>query len=166
MDSEPRHLTVPSELYHARDGEVNANRPLFTGDVFADVAVPGVQDHGPAIIVAHPCSMRTAGGRLVERSLLAAVQSHDVVSRKSWPNSFFDRMPLPELGDYGFCVALLDQLGRATNVEVVASARVACLSEYGINMLQQRLTFHLTRAEIPTSKFHEAFAHTLVELTS
>lgn len=40
---------------------------------------------------------------------------------------------------------------------------MACLSGFGVNMLQQRLTCHLTRAEIPTSTFNEAFSHTFEE---
>jgi len=30
-------------------------------------------------------------------------------------------------------------------------------------MLQQRLTFHLTRTEIPTFQFHEAFGQMMIE---
>ncbi len=48
------------ELYLTRGDEVKPNRPLFTGDVFLDVAVPGVQDGGLVIVVAHPCSLRGA----------------------------------------------------------------------------------------------------------
>ncbi|MGO9873304.1 MAG: hypothetical protein ACLPVY_05840 [Acidimicrobiia bacterium] len=151
------------ELYLTRGDEVKPNRPLFTGDVFLDVAVPGVQDGGLVIVVAHPCSLRGAQGRLLERSLVSVVHSHDKVSRTSWPNGFYDRMPLPDLDEHGFCVALLDQLGSAATADLTASVRVACLSEMGINMLQQRLTFHLTRAAIPTFQFHQAFAHTMIE---
>ncbi len=153
----------PDELYLARGAEVNANRPLFTGDVILDVAIPGVQNHGLGIVIAHPCSIRGAQGRLRDRILVAAVRSQDQVSRKSWSDGFYDRSPLPALGDNGYCVGHLDQLGRAATADVLDAARVACLSDIGINLLQQRITFHLTRAEIPTSMFHEAFAHTLIE---
>ena len=43
---------TPGDLYLARGDEVNPLRPLFTGDVVADVAVPGVQDGGMAMVVA------------------------------------------------------------------------------------------------------------------
>lgn len=50
--------TEPDELYLARGVEVNANRPLFTGDVLLHVAIPGVQGGGLGIVIAHPCSIR------------------------------------------------------------------------------------------------------------
>lgn len=150
-------------LYLARGEEVNANRPLFTGDVILDIPIPGVQDAGPAIIVAHPCSIRGTAGRLLDPTLAAAVRPQDQISRKSWPDGFYDRSPLPELGDLGYCVTWLDQIGRAETDRVVDATRIACLSEYGINVLQQRLTFHLTRVAVPTHQFHEAFAHTMIE---
>lgn len=155
--------TDPAELYLARGDEVNPNRPLFTGDVVLDVAIPGVQDAGPAIFVAHPCSIRGATGQLLDRTLVAAVRPHEQISRKNWPDGFYDRSPLPETENIGYCVTWLDHIGRAETDQVVSSARIACLSEYGINILQQRLTFHLTRVAIPTHQFHEAFAHTMIE---
>lgn len=151
------------ELYLARDPEVNPNRPLFTGDVFADVPIPGVQDRGLGIVIAHPCSIRGAQGRLRDTILFAAVRPNSPVSRKSWPDGFYDRVPLPELGEHGYCIGHLDELGRARTADIQATSRVACLSDAGTNMLQQRLTFHLTRAAVPTERFQEAFAHTLVE---
>ena len=54
---------------------------------------------------------------------------------------------MPDLDGDGLWVAHLDLLGRATTADLLATQRVACLSESGVNMLQQRLTFHLTRAE-------------------
>lgn len=85
------------------------------------------------------------------------------MSRRSWPDGYYDRMPLPDLGPHEFCVALLDHLGRAVTKDLVGAFRLACLSEFGINVLQQRLTLQLTRAAIPTYQFNQAFAHTLVE---
>lgn len=156
--------TDPDELYLARGSEVNAHRPLFTGDVFLDLPIPGVQGGGLGIVVAHPCSIRGAQGRLLDRILVAAVRSHEQVSRKQWTHGFYDRTPLPALGpDHGYCVGHLDQLGRAATADAQGTIREACLSDIGVNLLQQRLTFHLTRADIPTSRFHEAFAHTLIE---
>lgn len=95
---------------------------------------------------------------------MAAVRSHQQVSRRRWAAGGFSRLyPLPALGVHGYCVGHLDELGRAAIGDVLGTERVACLSEIGVNLLQQRLTFHLTRAEIPTERFHEAFAHTIVE---
>jgi hypothetical protein len=69
--------TDPAELYLARGEEVNPNRPLFTGDVILDIPIPGVQDAGPAMVVAHPCSIRGPAGRLLETTLVAAVRERD-----------------------------------------------------------------------------------------
>jgi len=153
----------PDELYLARGEEVNGNRPLFTGDVLLDVAIPGVQDRGLGMVIAHPCSVRGAQGRLLDRVLVAAVRPHQQISRRSWADGFYDRTPLPDLDDHGYCVGHLDELGRAATTDALATVRVACLSDIGVNLLQQRLAFHLTRVEIPTARFHEAFAHTLIE---
>jgi len=151
------------ELYFARGQDVNNHRPLFTGDVLLSVPIPGVQEEGLGIVIAHPCSIRGAQGRLQDRLLVAAVRSHDPVSRKRWTDGFYALSPLPDLGGHGYCVGHLDRLGRAATIDATATERVACLSEVGINILQERLTFHLTRAAIPRERFQEAFAHTVVE---
>lgn len=56
-----------------------------------------------------------------------------------------------------------DEIGRCALVDLRRAQRRACLSAFGINMLQQRLTCHLTRAEIPTFVFEAAFSHTFEE---
>lgn len=61
----------PADLYLARGEEVNPNRPIFTGDVFDEVAIADVQTGGLAIVVAHPCSFRVGGGQLRDRLLAA-----------------------------------------------------------------------------------------------
>ena len=43
----------PARLYSAVGAEVNRHRPLFTGDVFLRVDIPGVGT-SPAIVIAHP----------------------------------------------------------------------------------------------------------------
>jgi hypothetical protein len=50
----------PEDIYLARGSDVPIARPVFTGDVFDDVPIPGVQNQGLAIVVAHPCSIRGA----------------------------------------------------------------------------------------------------------
>ena len=151
----------PGHLYRARGDEVEPHRPMFTGDVVEDVAIPGVQDSGPAIIVAHPCAMR-AGPSLADRVLVAAVEPASAAPPKQWASGFFDRMPLPDLPS-GFHVAWLDRIGRATTTDLVGATRIACLSPVGVNLLQQRLVFHLTRFAVPTKQLWEAFGHTYEE---
>lgn len=153
----------PDGLYSARGGEVNPNRPVFTGDVFRDVAIPGVQAEGMALIVAHPCSFRVGEGQLAERLLAARVEPTAKQGPNAWRNGFLDRMPLTDLDGTGYWVGHLDKVGRSLTADLLETKRMACLSEFGVNMLQQRLTCHLTRVKIPTATFNEAFAHTFDE---
>lgn len=151
------------ELYLARGDEVNHNRPIFTGDVFADVTIPGVDDNGMAIVIAHPCSFRFGAGQLADRLLAARIRTIPKQGPSAWRTRFLDRMPLTDLVGPGYWVAHLDEIGRCSVTDLQASVRIACLSAFGVNMLQQRLTCHLTRAEIPTATFEQAFSHTFEE---
>lgn len=156
---------VPDRLYLARGDEISPYRPLFTGDVLDDLPIPGVQDNGPGIVFAHPCSMRGRDAQLVDRVLMAAVATHDAVPARRWTDGYLDRLPLPELRgpDAPFEVGWPDRVGRAERDRVLAASRIACLSTVGVNMLQQRLVCTLTRVEIPTAVFWEAFGHTFEE---
>lgn len=154
----------PDELYLSRGEDVNPRRPLFTGDVLLDVPIPGVQEGGMAMLVAHPCTMRGRNAELRPRLLLAAVQPSDPVGRSAWTHGFFNRMPLEDLLQPGdLFVACLDETGNGLASDALASERIACLSAFGINLLQQRQVWHLTRLEVETVRFQEAFSHTLEE---
>lgn len=153
----------PEELYRARGTDVNLNRPLFTGDVLRNVAIPGSQDGGMALILAHPCSFRRAEGKLAERILVAAVREAPRQGGNAWTRGFLDRMPLPDLDGVGFWAAYFEDMGRADTNTLLRTDRLACLSDVGVNMLQQRLTCHLTRVEVPTHQFNQAFSHTYEE---
>lgn len=153
-----------SELYLARGSDVNPLRPLFTGDIFADAAIPGVQDSGMAVVVAHPCSMRGSQASLRPRVLVAAVHERAAVAAEMWTRGHFDETPIPELILGSYHVGRLDELGKALTADLDSGARLACMSAYGINLLQQRLVWHLTRFEVPTRSFQEAFDHTLHEV--
>jgi hypothetical protein len=73
-------------------------------------------------------------------------------------------MPLPDLIETGvLCVADFEEIGRTSAEGLAAGTRIACLSDYGVNVLQQRLVWYMTRLEVPTHTFHDAFAHTLEE---
>jgi hypothetical protein len=156
-------FSEPELLYRARGDDVEFARPLFTGDVFRDVAVPGTQEGGMAMIMAHPCSFRRAGGRLTDRVVVCSVRATDRVGNNAWRSGFLNRMPLPDVAGEGSWAAFFDELGRATTDSLRVTERLACLSDFGINMLQQRLTCHLTRVEIPTQTFNQAFSHTYEE---
>jgi hypothetical protein len=120
---------TPDDLYRARGENLNQNRPLFTGDVFRDVTIPGCQETGLGIIVAHPCSFRVGEGKLTDRALAAVVRESQREGRNAWTRGFFDRMPLPDLDGCGFWVAYLDEIGRAETDRLYRGQRVACLSQ-------------------------------------
>ena len=75
-------------------------------------------------------------------------------------------MPLPEMfrgaADEGFAV-MLDLAGRVVTADLLAERRVACLSPYGISLLQQRQVHHLTRYVIPSQDLHATCANVLAE---
>jgi hypothetical protein len=151
---------APDDLYLARGEDVNPLRPLFTGDVVADLAIPGVQDGGLAAIVAHPCSMRGKDARLEPRVLAAAVAGSGKIGRTAWVTGDFGLMPLPDLLEAGqLFVVRLDDIGKALTADIMAGMRVACLSPFGVNLLQQRFIFRFTRHEVPTYLLQEVSAH-------
>jgi len=154
---------TPGDLYIDRGVDVNPNRPIFTGDVFDSVAIAGVQESGMAIVVAHPCSMR-AGTSLKPRILMAAVMEHVSAGPNAWTRGFFDLTPLPDLVASGLHVGSFEELGQARGAELDAGHRLACLSPFGVNLLQQRFIFYLTRLEVPTFRLQEAFGQYFEEV--
>lgn len=155
---------APDDLYLARGEDVNPLRPLFTGDVVADLAIPGVQEGGMAVVVAHPCSMRGKDAQLEPRVLVAAVAEGGKLGRAAWGGGHFGLMPLPDLLEAGrLRVARLDDIGKALTADIMAGVRVACLSPFGVNLLQQRFIFRFTRHEVPTYLLQEVSAHVFEE---
>lgn len=98
---------APEDLYLARGDEVNLNRPLFSGDIFSEVYIPGVEDDGPGIIIAHPCSFRAKEGQLTDRLLVARVRPSTAQGANAWRRGFLDKMPLPDFNGTGHWVAHL-----------------------------------------------------------
>lgn len=156
---DPARLEAPAredDLYHSRGEEVLPTRPLLTGDVLADVEIPGLDDgRGLAIVLTHPCSMRSDGVHLQDRIFVARVVEHAIVPASQW-NGHYPKMPLQGLIDGASYAALFDSAGLVRSELFVEIERVACLSEFGVNLLQQRLIFHLTRFVAPTFKLHES----------
>lgn len=152
------------QLYLARAAEVNSLRPVFTGDVFSDVAIPGVQDAGMAAVIAHPCTMRGKNAQLEERILVAAVQCHEQVRAAAWVSGFYDFMPLPDLvEDDELYVVRLSDIGKGLSTDLSTGRRLACLSPFGVNLLLQRFIWLMARHEVPTFQLHETLAHTFEE---
>jgi hypothetical protein len=155
------------KLYAARGDEIPANRPYMQGDVFADVEIPGVDDGaGYAAVLVHPCAMRADGVTLAARLQVARVESGHAIPLDRWISANFKQMPLPEMvpgnGDPGYAV-MFDLAGRVATIDLRAESRVACLSPYGISLLQQRQVHHLTRYIVPSEALHATCANVLAE---
>lgn len=152
----PDGLEAPSsieELYLARgNDEVVISRPILTGDVVSEIEIPGVSGTGDAIVLTHPCSMRRDGVNLAEKLLVARVRESEPIPFDRWPNSFYGRMPLPELHEGSHSAAYFDEMGLVPSDLVEQGTRQACLSRKGINLLQQRFVWYLTRFAVPTHK--------------
>ena len=129
--------------------EVEEARPILTGDVFEELDIPGVDQVGYGMIVTHPCSMRADGVRLSDKLLIARVAHSTVIPFSRWETGHFKVMPLPDLMGQHHSV-LLDEIGRVSSSALYNRKRVACLSPFGINLLQQRFIWHLTRFLVPT----------------
>jgi len=154
----------PDELYRYRGDEVLLARPVFQGDVFENVAIPGFDDGpGLAIVLTHACTMRGPGGMLKDRLLVGRVTVSD--SPKRWRGDFAF-MPLPELtpgeGSANWCVSLED-VGALRAGLLDVNRRIACLSDRGVVLLQQRQAHHFTRYVVETSVLYEQTGPALLE---
>ena len=145
-----------SELYLAASpDEVEAARPFLTGDVFSGVLVPGLECSGLAIVLTHACSMRVDGVDLAKRMLMARVAPSPQIPFDKWKTGHFKVMPLPGLmGEHHS--ARFDEMGLVESATLQAAERVACLTPYGANLLQQRFIWHLTRFLAPTHRLGAA----------
>jgi len=162
-------LTLPptsaGALFLYRGGGITPCRPVMTGDVFADVEIPGV-DGGPglALVLTHPCSMRS-GGHVRERVMACRVEDGPPIRQDKWATGFFNVMPLPGLaatGDLGHR-AVFELSGRVLTTSLDFTKRLSCLEETGIALLLQRLAFSYTRSVIEVEVLHASVAHLLVE---
>ena len=108
--------------------------------------------------------MRGKDAQLEPRVLVAAVTGSAKVSRGAWAKGHYGLMPLPDLVDAGkMWVARLDDIGKALTTALTAGTRLACLAPFGVNLLQQRFIWRLTRHEVPTYQLQEASAHVFEE---
>ena len=83
-------LAVPlsvEEIYEARGDEVAPYRTFFPGDVLDSVQVPGFEKKCLAVIMQHPCSMRT-GATLRKRLTLARVEKQTKLQLPEWSKHF------------------------------------------------------------------------------
>lgn len=148
------------QLYLAREDDVVPNRPIFTGDVFDGLPLPGTTGRvkpRSVMIVQHPCSMRTEGVTLAPRLLVAEVTTRRPLTEVEW-DGYANLMPLPDLrpsqnGARRHAAADFDSLHLVAPDEL--TMRAACLSAYGVNLLLQRWVHHSSRVVVPTVTFHE-----------
>lgn len=168
----PRELETPrdvGDIYLARADEVEVYRPIVTGDVFSGVHIPGVDDteKNLAMVVTHPCSMRGANGRLNDKVTFARVSEFDPFPLRAWPKLHQKKMPLPELlapGDAAFFLTELEEAGRVRTSDVAYDRRIACLSDFGIMLMLQRLVFSHTREIVDINTLTQVVEHVLEEV--
>lgn len=159
----PRNL---HDLYLGRGEDVGLSRPVMSGDVFTGVDVSAANHPGGIVmVVAHPCSMRGARGRLRPRLTVAPIRPYDDVPFERWPTGHNNVFPLPSLGGDGDQArsASLLELATADSAHLLRERRIAALTTRGVLLLQQRLVFSLTRVLVGLEKFEEQSAHVLLE---
>lgn len=146
------------DLYLYRGAVVSSARPVLQGDVYSVETSDGL-----VMVVTHPCSMRQGGGALRERLAVVEVVEYMHLPESQW-KGHVNVMPLPNLFEDGRHFAGdLRLINTMVTTDLIAGERVACLSEDGIQLLQQRHAFHLTRVAIDLPTLYEHSAPILVE---
>lgn len=139
--------------------DTSSCRPVFQGDIFADVPFTKAKgganaDSEPTLeverrhvaTVLHPCDMYSGQGRNLNRvQSIAVVKEADLTIPEDWGGAL-SVCPLPDLlGDGEMWIA---DLARITNVDrsfLKVDRRVRCLSEIGWAIFRQRLAVAATR---------------------
>jgi len=155
----------PEELYRYRGRDVVRARPVFQGDVFEHIEIPGLDDGpGLAMVITHPCTMRSKGGLLRPRLLIGRVSPTDAM-RLPWVGNY-RLFPLPDLVpglEGGHWALNFEDIGSVQSELLNVDNRIACLDDRGVLLLQQRHTHHLTRYVVETGVLYEQSAPVLVE---
>jgi hypothetical protein len=154
----------PDDLYRYRGSELNVARPIFQGDVFSDIEIPGLEDgRDLAMVLTHPCTMRGKGGVLRDRLLVCRVSAYRKVS-VPWTGEYAI-LPLPDLveGSATAYAAHFEDVGQIKSSELDALRRIACLDDRGVLLLQQRHAHHFTRHAVETETLFEHTSGLLVE---
>lgn len=153
-------LETPSNvnaLYYAQGDDVDVNRPVFTGDVFAPQWNPGgdkVVETDAFIVLQHPCALRVGGVDLVDPILCARISHVDAI-RTDWAKAPVRHMPLPNLfQDSTPFAAIFTDLRLAKRADLDINKRAAVLSQLGVNLLLQRWVHHNSRVVVPTMTYN------------
>lgn len=136
-------------------------RPIFTGDVFTGVHLPGSTGNIKArsvMVLQHPCSMRTNGVDLAWQVLVAEVTNRRVIDEEGWVGGNYNLLPLPAIrpdatNKFQHQAANFDKL--YTVAPAVLTSRIASLSPFGVNLLLQRWVHYSSRVVVPTRNFQE-----------
>ncbi|WP_298209048.1 hypothetical protein [Ferrimicrobium sp.] len=142
----------PAELYDARGADIPLSRPLMQGDVLKNVDIPGLAtDTGLAMVIMHPCSMRT-GSTLRKRLTVVRLIKHHALQLTQWPDGDYDFMPLPDLMgdnvDDPAVASCFRDVGSVKTTDLDLRSRIAILSARGILYLQQRYVHSGTRVVV------------------
>jgi hypothetical protein len=154
------------EMYLDRGGDIDPYRPVCQGDIFLDVAIPGLDPCHGVMVMAHPCVMR-AGPRLRPKVTVIPIVAYERVPFANWPTHHLRVFPLPVLDpaqpDRAHA-ARFDEFGTVATDALNLDRRVAMLSQRGVLLLQQRFIHSVSRAEIPLRILLEASAAVFEEL--
>lgn len=135
------------------------------GDVFDGMEIPGLHDGpGLAMVLTHACSLRR-GPRLRPRLLMGRVKPQPRVIPLPW-KGHYSVLPLPELRPgtpHRPHLLAFDELGTVPTAGLDPNARVACLDDFGIALLNQRHAHYFTRYAVETAVLHEQTANVLAE---
>ncbi len=140
-------------LYRRKQG-VRQLRPIFTGDVFENVAVIGEDDPVSVMILQHPCALLDKTNELREVLLTARLVDHPEVPPSGWSGNY-GVMPIVvhESDPLKHQAVALDQLALVRSANLDLKKRVACMEIDGITRLLQRWTNVNTRVVVPSWRF-------------
>ncbi len=140
-------------LYRRKQG-VQQPRPIFTGDVFENIAVISEVDPVSVMILQHPCALLGNNNKLREVLLTARLVDHPEVTPNGWSGNY-DVMPVVvhESEPLKHQAVALDQLALVQAADLDVKKRVACMEIDGITRLLQRWTNVNTRVVVPSWRF-------------
>ncbi len=155
------------DLYLARGQEVESYRPPMQGDIYKGIKIPGLEDvdYEYVMVIVHPCTMR-AGAQVRARIEVVPVTKYQKVPLRKWPDSHPRVFPLPALvpdEPKEHFAARFDDRGMVPSSALSPDLRIACLSEKGVLLLQQREIFARSRLDVPLDALRDASLPVLVE---
>lgn len=148
-------------MWQYRAKSVQFPRPIFTGDVFFGIDIADDDDNpAGAIVLQHPCALRSNGYAMREQILVAEVGLHgEMATLKQWQGSY-NLMPLNAVQTRrpdDHYAAFFDRLYTVAPDQLVLTKRIACMQILGISLLMQRWIYHNSRVAIPTPRFTMVF---------